>query len=197
MDDDPYRLERFVTAQDAAGTYERAVDELRAGAKRGHWMWFVFPQVAGLGFSAMSQRYAIASLAEARAYLAHPVLGPRLVGCVRILAATQGRSAAAIFGGIDAMKLRSSMTLFMTAAPEEPVFRELLEKYFSGQPDDATLERLLLPAQKPLPEPHPPARPAPPHRSHPRPVSRRHFPRRFATFVHPEPAQRARGETTR
>jgi uncharacterized protein (DUF1810 family) len=160
MDDDPYRLERFVAAQDADGTYERAVAELRAGAKRSHWMWFVFPQVAGLGFSAISQRYAIASLAAARAYLAHPVLGPRLVDCARILAATEGRSAAAIFGDIDAMKLRSSMTLFMTAAPDEPVFREVLDKYFSAQPDDATLERLVLPANVlPSPSPRPPTPP--------------------------------------
>jgi uncharacterized protein (DUF1810 family) len=108
-------------------------------------MWFVFPQVAGLGFSTMSQRYAIASLAEARAYLAHPVLGPRLIDCGRILAATEGKSAAAVFGGVDAMKLRSSMTLFMTAAPGEPVFGEVLEKYFGGDPDDATLARLALP----------------------------------------------------
>lgn len=142
--DDPYGLERFAAAQDDGGTYQRAVAELRAGAKRGHWMWFVFPQVAGLGFSAMSQRYAIASLAEARAYLAHPVLGPRLVDCARILAATEGKSAAAIFGDIDAMKLRSSMTLFMTAAPDEQVFREVLQKYFDGAPDDATLDRLTL-----------------------------------------------------
>ncbi len=155
--DDPYRLERFVAAQDAGGTYERAVAELRAGAKRGHWMWFVFPQVAGLGFSAMSQRYAIASLAEARAYLAHPVLGPRLVECGRILAATKGKSAAAIFGDIDAMKLRSSITLFTAAAPNEPVFREVLEKYFGAQPDDATLERLALRANAPpRPPPLPP-----------------------------------------
>jgi uncharacterized protein (DUF1810 family) len=146
MDDDPYRLERFVAAQDATGSYERAVDELRAGAKRSHWIWFVFPQVAGLGFSAMSQRYALASLAEARAYLAHPVLGPRLVDCARILAADEGKSAAAIFGDIDAMKLRSSMTLFMAAAPDKLVFREVLEKYFGGQPDEATLDRLALPA---------------------------------------------------
>lgn len=142
--DDPYGLERFVAAQDDGGTYQRAVAELRAGAKRGHWMWFVFPQIAGLGFSAMSQRYAIASLAEARVYVAHPVLGPRLADCARILAATEGKSAAAIFGDIDAMKLRSSMTLFMTAAPDEPAFAAVLEKYFAGQPDAATLERLAL-----------------------------------------------------
>jgi uncharacterized protein (DUF1810 family) len=156
--DDPYGLERFVAAQDDAGTYRRVVAELRAGAKRGHWMWFVFPQVAGLGFSAMSQRYAIGSLAEATAYLAHPVLGPRLVECARILAATQGKSAATIFGDIDAMKLRSSMTLFMTAAPDDPLFREVLDKYFGGEPDGATLERLALPAVEPafLPPPCPP-----------------------------------------
>ena len=140
--DDPYGLERFAAAQDDGGTYQRAVAELRAGAKRSHWMWFVFPQVAGLGFSAISQRYAIASLAEARAYLAHPVLGPRLVECGRILAATEGKSAAAIFGDVDAMKLRSSVTLFMTAGRDEPVFRAVLDKYFGGEPDDATLERL-------------------------------------------------------
>jgi uncharacterized protein (DUF1810 family) len=142
--DDPYGLDRFAAAQDDGGTYQRAVAELRAGAKRGHWMWFVFPQVAGLGFSAMSQRYAIASLAEARAYLAHPVLGPRLADCARIVAATEGKSAAAIFGGVDAMKLRSSMTLFMTAAPGEPAFAAVLEKYFAGEPDAATLERLAM-----------------------------------------------------
>jgi uncharacterized protein (DUF1810 family) len=142
---DHYGLERFVAAQDDRGTYQRAVAELRAGAKRGHWIWFVFPQVAGLGFSAMSQRYAIGSLAEARAYLAHPVLGSRLVECARILAATEGRSAAAILGDVDAMKLRSSMTLFMTASPDEPVFRAVLEDYFGGEPDDDTLERLALP----------------------------------------------------
>jgi len=174
------KLERFVAAQDAGGTYERAVAELRAGAKRSHWMWFVFPQVAGLGFSAMSQRYALASLAEARAYLAHPVLGPRLVECGRILTATKGKSAAAIFGDIDAMKLRSSITLFMAAAPDEPVFREVLEKYFAGQPDDATLERLPLranaaPGTRPCrPTPRPGTRPCrPTPRPAPRLTSRR------------------------
>jgi uncharacterized protein (DUF1810 family) len=142
--DDPYGLERFVSAQDAGGTYQHAVAELRAGMKVSHWMWFIFPQLAGLGFSATSRRYAIASRAEAMAYLAHPVLGPRLVGCARIVAGTDGRSAADIFGDVDAMKLRSSMTLFTAAAPDEPVFREVLERYFAGQPDEATLERLVL-----------------------------------------------------
>ena len=141
--DDPYGLERFVAAQDAHGTYERAVKELRAGMKLGHWMWFVFPQIAGLGFSAMSQRYAIGSLDEARAYVAHPVLGPRLVECARILTATEDLTATDIFGGIDAMKLRSSMTLFARAAdPADAHFRTVLKNYFAGAPDEAT-ERLL------------------------------------------------------
>jgi uncharacterized protein (DUF1810 family) len=144
--DDPYRLDRFVSAQDAGGTYQQAVAELGAGRKVSHWMWFIFPQIAGLGFSATSRRYAVASLAEATAYLAHPVLGPRLVECARIVAGTEGRTAAEIFGEVDALKLRSSMTLFMAAAPEEPVFLEVLERYFGGQPDEATLERLALPA---------------------------------------------------
>jgi len=140
--DDPYRLERFAQAQDASGTYQRAVAELRAGRKVSHWMWFVFPQVAGLGFSAMSQRYAISGLAEARAYLNHPVLGPRLTECARIVAGTEGRTADDIFGPVDAMKLRSSMTLFAAAAPEEPVFGDVLSKHFGAVPDDATLARL-------------------------------------------------------
>jgi uncharacterized protein (DUF1810 family) len=140
--DDPYRLERFAQAQDAGGTYQRAVAELRAGRKVSHWMWFVFPQVAGLGFSAMSQRYAISGLAEARAYLNHPVLGPRLTECARVVAGTEGRTADDIFGPVDAMKLRSSMTLFAAAAPDEPVFGEVLAKYFGAVPDDATLAHL-------------------------------------------------------
>lgn len=142
-----YRLDRFVAAQDANATYQRAVAELRAGDKRSHWMWFVFPQVAGLGFSAMAQQYAIASLDEARAYLGHQVLGPRLRECANILASLEGKSATDIFGGVDAMKLRSSMTLFMTAAPGEPAFREVLDKYFGGEPDQATIQRLPLPGR--------------------------------------------------
>jgi uncharacterized protein (DUF1810 family) len=140
--DDPYRLERFTQAQDTGGAYQQAVAELRAGRKVSHWMWFVFPQVAGLGFSAMSQRYAISGLTEARAYLNHPVLGPRLTECARIVAGIEGRTAADIVGPVDAMKLRSSMTLFAAAAPEERVFGEVLAKYFGGVPDDATLARL-------------------------------------------------------
>jgi uncharacterized protein (DUF1810 family) len=139
---DPYGLERFVAAQDQTGTFASAVDELRAGRKRTHWMWFVFPQIAGLGQSPISRRYAIASLDEARAYLAHPVLGPRLIECTGIVGELEGRSAQDIFGGIDAIKLRSSMTLFARADPANPVFGRVLEAYFGGVPDDAT-ERLL------------------------------------------------------
>ena len=139
---DPYRLERFTAAQDQDGTYERAVTELRAGRKVSHWMWFVFPQIEGLGFSAISKRYAISSLDEARAYLNHPVLGPRLITAANIVAGTEGRSAEQIFGPVDALKLRSSMTLFAAADPGEPVFRTVLDKYFDGAPDEATLARL-------------------------------------------------------
>ena len=129
-------LERFVDAQ--AGGYAGIVDELRRGSKTGHWMWFVFPQVAGLGRSEMSRYYAIDSLDEARAYLAHPVLGPRLRECAGIVAATVGRTAEDIFGAIDAVKLRSSMTLFHRAAPDEPVFRAVIDRHFGGVPDAAT-----------------------------------------------------------
>lgn len=138
---DPYDLQRFVAAQ-SSGVYERALAELRRGAKTGHWMWFIFPQIAGLGFSAMSQRYAISSLAEARAYLAHPVLGPRLRECAQAVADTQGRTTEQIFGSIDAIKLRSSMTLFHRADPEEPVFATVLQRYFDGVTDDETDRRL-------------------------------------------------------
>jgi uncharacterized protein (DUF1810 family) len=138
----PYRLERFVDAQDDDGAYRAAVKELRAGRKQSHWMWFIFPQIAGLGRSATSRRYAISSLAEAQAYLAHPVLGPRLIECARILIGLHGPSARDIFGGIDEMKLRSSMTLFARADPSNPVFGEVLDRYFDGAPDEAT-ERLL------------------------------------------------------
>ena len=147
--DDPWRLERFTAAQDRNGSYQRAVAELRAGAKVSHWMWFVFPQVAGLGMSAMSRQYAISGADEARAYLAHPVLGPRLRDCAAIVAGTEGRSAEAIFGPVDAVKLRSSMTLFAAAAspdsePGADVFRAVLAKYFGGEPDEETITRLLL-----------------------------------------------------
>jgi uncharacterized protein (DUF1810 family) len=139
---DPYNLERFVSAQDAGGTYDHAVQELRNGRKTSHWMWFVFPQIAGLGHSSMSVRYAIASLDEACAYLRHPVLGPRVRECARIVAASEAPSAELIFGGIDTHKLRSSMTLFQRADPTEPGFSQVLERYFNGQPDAATDQRL-------------------------------------------------------
>lgn len=136
--DDRFGLERFVSAQDTGGTYEQAVEELRQGRKTSHWMWFVFPQVAGLGRSPMSQRYAISSLEEARAYMAHPVLGPRLVECAGIVADSRSTTATEIFGGIDAQKLRSCMTLFMRAAPDQPAFGRVLERYYEGSPDVAT-----------------------------------------------------------
>jgi uncharacterized protein (DUF1810 family) len=136
------QLERFVLAQDAAGTYDQAVAELRRGQKTGHWMWFVFPQIAGLGQSATSRTFAISSLAEAKDYLAHPVLGRRLIECASIVAASRGRTAEQIFGGIDARKLHSSMTLFSRAEPAEPVFGQVLDQYFGGRPDPATEQRL-------------------------------------------------------
>jgi uncharacterized protein (DUF1810 family) len=138
---DQYDLARFVTAQDAGGTYRQAVAELRRGRKASHWMWFVFPQIAGLGQSPASRRFAIGSLAEARAYLAHPELGQRLVECAAILAGTGGRTAEQIFGGLDAMKLQSCMTLFAAAAPGQPLFSEVLERYF-GAADPATQARI-------------------------------------------------------
>jgi len=140
--DDPYDLQRFVAAQDAGGTYQRAVAELRAGRKTSHWMWFDFPQIAGLGYSPVSRTYAITSLAEARAYLAHPVLGPRLAECAAILAGLRGRTPEQVFGEVDALKLRSSMTLFARAAPGAAVFRQVLDQYFDGEPDPATEERI-------------------------------------------------------
>jgi uncharacterized protein (DUF1810 family) len=139
---DPYRLERFVAEQDRGGTYQRALAELRAGLKVGHWIWFIFPQIAGLGFSAMAREYAISSLAEARAYLAHPVLGPRLAECAAALLAVDGKSAEDILGPVDAMKLRSSMTLFQAAAPDAAIFGQVLARYFTGIADEATVSRL-------------------------------------------------------
>jgi uncharacterized protein (DUF1810 family) len=132
-------LERFVAAQDSV--WPRVTAELKAGAKRSHWMWFVFPQIAGLGSSAMSQRYALASLDEARAYLAHPVLGPRLRQVTDLMLAHAGTPAEAILGGIDAVKFRSSMTLFGAAAPEESRFARALDAFYGG-PDPRTLERI-------------------------------------------------------
>ena len=139
---DPFDLDRFVTAQDAGGSYEHAVAELRTGRKSSHWMWYVFPQLAGLGQSSTSRFYAISSVDEASAYLAHPVLGPRLRECAEILTGLSGRTAEQVFGGIDAMKLRSAMTLFHHADPNEPLFSQVLAEYFDGVSDPAT-ERLL------------------------------------------------------
>jgi uncharacterized protein (DUF1810 family) len=141
---DPDDLARFVAAQNSGGTYEQAVAELRRGRKASHWMWFVFPQIAGLGRSGMAQRYAISSLAEARAYLQHNVLGPRLVECADIVASQPSRTVSAqdIFGSIDAMKLHSSMTLFARADPGQPAFAKVLDRYFDSEPDPATEQRL-------------------------------------------------------
>ena len=137
---DPHDLERFVTAQEPV--YERVLAELRAGEKRSHWMWFVFPQVAGLGHSDMAKRYALSSLAEAKAYLAHPVLGPRLRECTALVNGVDGRSINDIFGYPDDLKFHSSMTLFARAAGDDHVFADALEKYFDGTPDKQTLQRL-------------------------------------------------------
>lgn len=135
---DPFSLSRFEAVQADAGAYARAVLELRAGRKRSHWMWFVFPQLRGLGQSPMSQRYAISSLAEARAYLEHPVLGARLIECTRIVAELRGPSAQDVFGVTDATKLRSSMTLFARVCPEDSVFHVVLARYFDGRVDVVT-----------------------------------------------------------
>lgn len=136
----PYDLGRFVVAQE--GVIDGALAELRAGRKTGHWIWFVFPQVAGLGLSAMSQRYAIGSLDEAHAFLEHPVLGPRLRACAEALLGATGRTAEEILGPLDAMKVRSSMTLFHRADPGEPLFAQVLERYYGGLADPATEQRL-------------------------------------------------------
>lgn len=135
-----FDLNRFVEAQ--AGSYEQALAELRSGRKQSHWMWFIFPQIDGLGSSAMARRYALRSLAEARAYLAHPLLGERLRACTRAANAWGGRSAHTLFGAPDDMKFRSSMTLFAQAGPEEPDFVRALAVFFDGRPDPRTLEKL-------------------------------------------------------
>jgi len=131
-----------VDAQDAGGAYARAVSELRDGRKLSHWMWFVFPQIAGLGRSPTSQRFAISGMPEAQDFRAHPVLGPRLVECACILTDLPLTNAAIVLGPVDAQKLRSSMTLFARSAPHEPVFQEVLDQYFGGESDDATTSRL-------------------------------------------------------
>jgi uncharacterized protein (DUF1810 family) len=140
MADVPFDLQRFVDAQ--AQTYDQALAELRDGEKRTHWMWFVFPQLAGLGHSGMAQRFAISGLEEARAYVAHPTLGRRLVESARALTDLDTADADRVLGPVDAQKLRSSMTLFARAAPDEPVFREVLDHYFDGTEDDATTSHL-------------------------------------------------------
>ncbi|HEY0875961.1 MAG TPA: DUF1810 domain-containing protein [Vicinamibacterales bacterium] len=140
MSGDHSDLNRFLAAQE--GIYDEALAEIRAGRKRSHWMWFIFPQFKGLGFSATSQHFAIRSAAEARAYLAHPVLGPRVIECAEAALAIEGRTAREIFGSPDDLKLRSSATLFASVSPDGSVFHRLLDKYFDGQPDRRTLELL-------------------------------------------------------
>lgn len=134
--DDPYDLSRFLEAQ--APDYERALAEIRRGRKASHWMWYVFPQFRGLGRSAMAQTYAIGSVGEARAYLAHPILGPRLVECCAAVLAVSGRSAHEIFGSPDDLKLRSCATLFAAISPEGSIFRQVIDKDFGGKEDEST-----------------------------------------------------------
>ncbi len=137
---DPFELQRFVDAQ--ARVYHTVLDELRDGRKRSHWIWFVFPQIAGLGSSPTAARYAISSLDEARAYLAHPVLGPRLRECAQLVTRVQGRSVAQIFGSPDDLKVRSSMTLFARATSDNDDFVAVLEKYYGGAEDPRTVAQL-------------------------------------------------------
>ena len=137
MDKDPFHLERFVAAQ--APVIDEVCDELRRGRKTSHWMWFIFPQLEALGTSAMAKRYGIASLAEARAYLAHPVLGPRLQTCCDLLLQVQNRSIHEILGSPDDLKFRSCLTLFGRAAPDVALFSQCLDKYYGGQPDPLTI----------------------------------------------------------
>jgi len=140
--DDAFDLQRFVLAQDAAGTYDSALGELRAGRKTGHWMWFVLPQLAGLGRSTTARRYALSGADEVRAYLAHPVLGPRLRECAQVVASLPTDDPVAVLGSIDAQKLRSSMTLFAVVAPGEPVFAAVLDRWYGGRGDVSTRELL-------------------------------------------------------
>lgn len=137
---DPFDLARFVEAQQR--DYQQAIDELRAGAKRSHWIWYVFPQLRGLGRSEMAEHYGISGLDEARAYLAHPLLGKRLEDCARALLSHRGRPVRQIMGSPDDLKLRSSMTLFQAAAPQQPLFAEVLQAFYEGEQDAATLQRL-------------------------------------------------------
>lgn len=137
---DPFNLRRFVSAQDPV--YDRVLEELRSGRKQSHWMWFVFPQIHGLGQSEISRRFAITSRAEAEAYLHHPVLGPRLETCTQLVNEAQGRSAHDIFGSPDNMKFHSCMTLFAVVSSDDSIYRQALAKYFAGSPDPATMDRL-------------------------------------------------------
>lgn len=137
---DPFNLQRFVDAREPV--YPRVVAELRVGRKQSHWMWFIFPQIEGLGFSAMAQKYAIVSRAEAEAYLAHPVLGKRLRECAQLVNAASGTNITAIMGSPDDMKLRSSMTLFARTGDDNAAFRAVLDKYYGGEEDPATIARL-------------------------------------------------------
>ena len=140
MNPDPFNLRRFVTAQDPV--IEDVLDELRAGQKASHWMWFIFPNIQGLGSSGMARRYAVASREEARAYHEHPLLGARLRECTRLVLDVEGRRIEQIFGYPDDLKFRSCMTLFAEVAPEEPSYREALQKYFAGEPDPRTCATL-------------------------------------------------------
>ena len=137
---DLYNLQRFLSAQ--APTYDTVLTELRSGTKASHWIWFIFPQIAGLGRSATAQQFAITSLDEAKAYLQHPVLGPRLRECTQLVLDVNGRSAEEIFGYPDYLKFRSCMTLFMSASPDNMMFKDALDTYFDGQPDTLTLNLL-------------------------------------------------------
>ncbi|GIX05110.1 MAG: hypothetical protein KatS3mg114_0979 [Planctomycetaceae bacterium] len=140
MDHDPFRLQRFVEAQQTS--YERALQELQAGQKRSHWMWYIFPQLAGLGWSPTSRYYGIQSAEEARAYLQHPILGPRLETCCRVLLTLSGRTAHEIFGWPDVLKLRSCMTLFAAVAGQDSLFQHVLQRYYAGEADPKTWEML-------------------------------------------------------
>ena len=143
MTEDPFDLQRFIAAQE--GIYSQALAEIKSGQKRSHWMWFIFPQIEGLGFSSMSQRYAIKNIDEAKAYLNHPVLGRRLRECAEAVLGVEGRSVAEIFGSPDDMKLRSCVTLFSTVSNPGSVFHRVLQKYFQGVADPKTLQRLRTP----------------------------------------------------
>lgn len=142
MTGDEFNLQRFVDAQDRGGAYEQALAELRAGRKQGHWIWFVFPQIEGLGSSSTARIYAIGSLSEAAAYLAHPTLGPRLIDAAEVVLGLPTRDATAVFGELDALKLRSSMTLFARVDAVPPVFARVIDEFYSGALDGLTERRL-------------------------------------------------------